>query len=145
MPAATHEIEFRASPAAVMDVLVDFERYPEFIPEMRSVRVVRSEDEIWEVAFTLELIRRVQYTLRLERDGASALRWSMVEGIFRANDGRWHLEPTDDGATRARYEIDLDAGLFLPGSLVQTLVTRMLPDMLERFKGRIEDSGSAAE
>ena len=138
MPAATHEIEFQAPMSAVMNVLVDFERYPDFLPEMRSVRILRREEETWEVAFTLELIRRIQYTLRLERDGESALRWSMVEGIFRSNDGRWCLEAGEEGVTRARYEIDLDPGIFLPGSLVQTLVTRQLPEMLERFKERIE-------
>jgi len=144
MPAAAHEIEFAAPPGAVMEVLVDFERYPEFLPEMRAARVLRRDDHSWEVAFTLELIRRVQYTLRLERDGESSLRWSMVEGIFRSNDGAWRLAPQGADATVARYEIDLDPGLYLPGSFVQTLVTRLLPEMLGRFKARIEDPDRAS-
>ncbi len=139
MPSATQTIEVDVSPRAVLAVIADFRSYPDFLPHVRSTRVVRQDDAGWEVEFELNLIRPVRYTLRLERQDPPGLRWSLVSGLFRSNDGSWVLESLDDGArTRATYSIDLQIGVFLPGSLVNTLVGKELPQMLQAFKARAE-------
>ncbi len=139
MPSTHQSIEIDAAPDRVLAVITDFLRYPEFLSHVRGTRVVRQDAVSWEVEFELNLIRPVRYTLRLEQQGAEGLTWSLVSGVFRSNDGSWKLEPLEGGTrTRATYQIDLQIGVFLPGSLVNTLVGKELPDMLLAFKRRVE-------
>ena len=137
MPAAVQTIDVGVAPAALMAVLVDFEHYPDFLDDIVATRILRRHGDVWEVAFEIEVIRTLRYTLRLERHGDERLSWSLVEGLFHQNDGSWTLEPTEAG-TRATYRIDLKTGMFVPGSLLTSLVGTNLPDMLQRFKDRAE-------
>lgn len=144
MPAASRSIEIDVPPASLMAVIVDFGRYPEFVPDMARSTVLRHDGAVWSVAFTLRLIRNLEYTLLLEQVDPLHLRWSMVEGVFKANNGGWELEPLDEGRrTRATYSIDLDLGMFVPGSVMKTIVEINLPAMLEAFKRRAEGQHSA--
>ncbi len=143
MPAASTTIEINVPPAVLMGVITDFEAYPSFVTDMQSSRVVshevEGEREVWTVAFTLNMIRKLSYTLRLERRGQESVRWSLVEGSFRTNEGGWTLAPLDGGArTLATYEVDLDVGMFIPGSVMKTLVQHNLPSTLAAFKARAE-------
>ncbi len=141
MPCANQTIQVDVPPERFLAVLTDFHRYPDFLNHVRATRVLREEEAAWEVEFELNLIRPVRYILRLEQLASNGLKWSLVSGLFRSNDGSWTLEPMDDGkGTRATYTIDLQIGVFLPGSLVNTLVGRELQDMLQAFKLRAESA-----
>lgn len=141
---ATRTIEVDAPVAAMMAVLTDFERYPEFLPEIERARTLARENTAWEVSFTLSLIRRFHYTLRLLREpgaspGAERLSWSLVEGSFRANSGAWDLEPLDGGARcRATYTIDLRTGMYVPAAIINSLLTERLEQMMASFRTRAE-------
>ncbi|MCB9778363.1 MAG: SRPBCC family protein [Alphaproteobacteria bacterium] len=142
MARAHAEIEIDAPPAAVMAVLVDWESYPAFLPWIDAVSVLRRErgmrQEAWEVRFDLQLIRPLHYTLRLEREGEVGLRWTLVEGIFRANDGGWALQPLDEGTrTRAAYDISLQVGSYVPAGILRSLTARDLPDLLVRVRDEV--------
>ncbi len=139
MPSATRTIEIEAPPSVVMGVITDFPSYPSFLPDMKEARVVRHTDHEWEVAFALALIRDLHYTLRLVQSSPLAISWSLVEGAFQANDGRWVLEPRSNGTrTFASYTISIQVATFLPGSIVKGLVDLALPNTLVRFKTEAE-------
>lgn len=139
MPRAQHTVEIDAPPAQVMAVLTDFASYPSFLPDMSAAEVVRHAGEVWEVRFRLRLIRELEYTLQLTRTGDRALRWTLLEGAFKSNEGGWSLAPLDGGArTRADYEIDVSLGLFVPGNILRSLVERSLPETLRAFKAESE-------
>jgi ribosome-associated toxin RatA of RatAB toxin-antitoxin module len=143
MPQAIHTIEIDAPPAAVMSVLVDFPSYPGFLPGMELAEVVGHQGDVWEVRFRLRLIRELAYTLRLERDGDRGLSWTLIEGVFRSNEGGWSLQPLDAGArTRATYRIDVAVGVYVPGNIVRSLVEQQLPSTLTAFKAEIERRAS---
>ncbi|MBM4392505.1 MAG: SRPBCC family protein [Deltaproteobacteria bacterium] len=143
MPAARQSIDIDVSPDKVMSVITDFAAYPRFVPEMLESTVLRREAAAWVVKFAVRVVRRIDYTLRLEQVSPTQLRWSLVEGTFRANNGGWDLAPLDGGArrTRADYFIDLDVGMFVPGSVMKTLVEKSLPATLAAFKGEAERRG----
>lgn len=139
MPAAHHSTEINAPLAVVMATITDFAAYPSFLPDMRSAEVLRQGDGVWEVRFTVSLIRELVYTLKLTAVGPNLLRWTLLEGAFRSNEGSWELTPLDDGArTRADYRIDLSVGIYVPGNIIRSLVDRGLPDTLRRFKAEAE-------
>jgi coenzyme Q-binding protein COQ10 len=138
MPAAARSIDIDAPLPVVMAVIVDFDAYPRFLPDIEHVDILRSGPTEWEVRFTAKVIRRLVYTLRLVKPSEQVLHWSLVEGVFRANDGSWSLEPLDGGGTRARYEIDIQVGIYVPGNILHSLVDQSLPDTLGRFKAEAE-------
>lgn len=143
------ELDFDAPLSLVLEVLEDFERYPELLPDFVSARVLAREPKAFEVAFSLRVVRVLSYTLRLVEepidDGGVVLRWTLVEGAFRTNDGRWTLRPTRGGqSTHAVYEIALRPGMFIPRTLENSLVRHTLPAMLSAFKKRAEELALAA-
>lgn len=122
-----------------MAVITDFSAYPSFLPEMEEATVLRYDGQVWIVRFALRVLRRLDYTLRLEARSPTVLRWSLVEGAFKANNGGWDLTPLGEGdRTRADYHVDLDVGTFVPGSLMKTLVHSSLPATLAAFKKEAE-------
>lgn len=137
-------IEVDAPPAALMAVLTDFGAYPRFLADMEEASVLRHDGAEWTVRFVLHVIRRLEYTLRLVQEGPLRLHWSLVEGVFKANSGSWQLEPLDEGArTRATYDLELDLGMFLPGSVQKTLVEHNLPATMVAFKAEAEARAAA--
>lgn len=144
MPSATREIEIDVTPEELMGVITDFESYPEFIPEMVSARVVRQHGDTWEVAFGIHVVRRLDYTLKLIRVSPTRIEWKLVSGVFKSNEGSWNLVALEGGTrTHAEYSVDIQVGMFLPGSLVRSLVGKTLPAMLAKFKDRAESTVGA--
>ena len=139
MPSARHQADIDAKPADVMAVILDFESYPKFLPEIERCEVVRSAPGEWDVRFTVKVVKRLNYTLRIERVSETQMRWHMIDGVFKSNDGGWDLTPVDDGQrTQALYHIDLQVGMFVPSSIMRSLVDRSLPDTVKRFKAEAE-------
>ena len=138
MPTAHHTIEMRAPSQVVMATITDFGAYPSFLPDIESAEILRQGDGEWEVRFTLRLIRQLVYTLKLTQVGPTLLRWTLLEGAFRANAGRWELTPLAEDLTRADYHIDVSVGMYVPGNIVRSLVDRGLPETLSRFKAEAE-------
>ena len=144
MPSATREIEIDVTPEELMGVITDFESYPEFIPEMVSARIVRQHGDTWEVAFGIHVVRRLDYTLKLIRVSPTRIEWKLVSGVFKSNEGSWNLIALEGGTrTHAEYSVDIQVGMFLPGSLVRSLVGKTLPAMLAKFKDRAESTVGA--
>ena len=139
MPSASRTIEIDVSPDELMAVITDFECYPDFIPEMVAAKLVRQTGDIWEVAFGIHVVRRLDYTLKLKKMSPTHVEWSLVKGVFKENNGSWKLTALDGGSrTKAEYTVDIKVGMFLPGSLVRSLVGKSLPNMLDKFKARAE-------
>ena len=139
MPSASKSVEIDVSPEEFMKVVLDFESYPEFIPEMVAAKIVGQTGDVWEVAFGIHMVRRLDYTLKLTKASPTRVEWKLVTGVFKKNQGSWNLRPLDGGTrTHADYTVDIQVGMFLPGSLVKTLVGKSLPSMLQTFKARAE-------
>ena len=55
--ATTQTIDINVPRDDFFDVIRDYARYPEFLDEMESVRVIRSEGGVSDVEFTLNVIK----------------------------------------------------------------------------------------
>ncbi|MCP4809739.1 MAG: hypothetical protein GY913_24960 [Proteobacteria bacterium] len=139
---AVRELSVQVPPTAFMAVLTDFVSYPDFLPDMEGARVLSEQGDAWEVSFSLRLIRQLDYTLRLVRtvgdEGHQRLEWTMVQGVFRENRGSWTLAPTATGGTLALYELDVAVGMYVPRSILNSLLTTKLTATLDAFKLRAE-------
>jgi len=134
MPTARKSVEIQASPEQIMDVLTDFESYPTFLPEIKHTELLETDGQEWEVKFTVDVIRHLDYTLRLIKVSDTVLKWSLVEGVFRSNEGSWELQSLSQCVTLATYDIEIEIGMYVPGNILRSLVDNALGETLHRFK-----------
>ncbi len=139
MPGATKAILIEAPIEKVFGIITDYEKYVEFLPEVKRIQIsARSGNQV-EVQHEVAMIATVRYTLRLTEDKPSRVSWSLVKGEFmRQNQGSWLLEAQGDGRTQATYSIEMTFGPLVPRAVVNALVETSLPKMLSAFKARAE-------
>ena len=141
MARVSRSIEIEVPPDAFTRVVQDYAHYPEFVPEVKAVRVGHRQGDAVEVTYWLDVkLRLFDFTLRHVMRSAGRIEWSLVRGgeFMRANEGAWTIEPTGSGGTLATYEIGIDLGPMVPGNLEKALADRGLPNMLANFKTRAE-------
>ena len=152
MAGAQRSIEVNVSPEDFFKVISDYEKYVDFIPEMKRIRVVRRDGNTAEVDYQVQVevggiaAKTVNYTLRHVEDAPRGLKWSMVKGeMMKSSDGSWTVESLGPNRVKATYWVDVGFGLLVPKSVSAALTERSLPKLLEAFKARAESlSGKGA-
>lgn len=134
-------IVVRAEPDAVMDVIADFEAYPEWQEEIREVEVLETDEDGWGTkvrfvvdakVFTTDLVLAYTY-------GPDQMRWELVEGSqVRRDDGAYLLEDLGDGTTRVTYELAVEPAIPLPGMLRRRAAQRIVDGALRDMRRRVE-------
>jgi len=141
MARASRSIEIDVPPEAFFRVVQDYARYPEFVPEVKSVRIGPRQGDAVEVTYWLDLkIQVYDFTLRHVGRFPERIDWELVRGgdFMRKNHGAWTLERTSKGGTLATYAIEIDMGPLVPGTFEKALAERGLPNMLANFKAQAE-------
>jgi coenzyme Q-binding protein COQ10 len=140
----TREVVVEAGIEAFFDVLIDYPRYPEFVPGIKActVRDVGGEKH---VEYELDVgLRRIRYVLRHEERRPTRVAWTLVSGdALKVSNGSWDLSP-EGARTKARYSVDIQVARLplVPQALVERMsdqLTRVqLPRTLEAFRARAE-------
>lgn len=139
MPGATRSIVISAPPDKCFDVIADYERYSEFLPEVKKTRAVNRRGNECDVQYEAEVVKLIKYTVHLKEERPTRVSWTYIDGDFmRDNKGGWLLEDLGDGKTKATYTVEITLGPLVPKSIVNALVDTSLPKLLENFKKRIE-------
>ncbi|MCE9673468.1 SRPBCC family protein [Myxococcus stipitatus] len=139
MPGATRTIVINAPVEKVFDVISNFERYPEFLPEVKEIRTSNRKGDTVDVHYKVDVVKTIRYTIRAVQERPRRLAWTYVEGeVMKDNKGSWLLEPEGEGKTRATYNVEMALGALVPKAIVNALVDTSLPKMLEAFKRRAE-------
>ncbi|MGH9106008.1 MAG: SRPBCC family protein, partial [Acidimicrobiales bacterium] len=115
----TERMVVRASPACCYQVLIDFERYPEWAADIKTVSVEERDEDgrPTQVAFRAAAFgRSTSYTLRYDYSGApSRLSWQQVRGdVTRRLDGSYDIYPSDDGSADITYHLVVELKVPLP-------------------------------
>lgn len=139
MPGAQRTIIFNASVEKCWSVISDYERYPEFLPEVKKIRTVNRRGNEVDVQYEADVVKIIKYTVHMREEAPKKVSWSFVDGEFmKNNQGGWVLEDAGNGTTRATYNIEVEVGMLVPKAVVNALVDTQLPKLLENFKKRIE-------
>ena len=141
MAQATKSITINVPPEKLFEVISDYEKYPEFLPEVKKVKVEGGQGSIKEVTYTVDIKAKViNYTLKHTAEKPTRVAWTMVKGeMMKGNDGTWLLKPgTAPGTTDATYNIDLKLSSLVPGFIEKALAESSLPALLANFKARAE-------
>jgi len=142
MAGATRSIVIHAPMDKVFAIISDYERYPEFLTEVKRIRTANRRGNEVDVQYEADIVKTIKYTLRLKEEKPDKVSWSFVEGEFmKDNKGGWLLEDLGNGQTKATYSIEVTLGALVPKTLVTALIDTQLPKMLEAFKKRAEKNG----
>lgn len=144
MAAVTKEMLVEAPLERFYDLVVDYARYPEFVPGIRACRVKTVGGEK-HVEYELDLgVKRIRYVLRMTERRPTSVVWSLVSGdMMKTSNGSWDLAAEGE-RTRARYAVDIQ--ISRPPLVPQAIVDRVsdeltriqLPKTLDAFKARAE-------
>ncbi len=141
MAGAEHSIEVDVTPEQFWEVISDYPRLPEFIPEIDAIEVERWDGKVAVVHYTTQMVKRIHYTLELTHHSKRDVRFRMVKSdMIKDIQGYWRLEDLPGDRTRATYHIELSVGRWVPRRLLDKVQQRSLPKMLKRFKERAEAS-----
>jgi uncharacterized protein YndB with AHSA1/START domain len=141
---ATDTITIAAPPDQVWAIATDIERYPEWAHDVKDV-VVTSRDADGRperVEFrTSALGRSTHYTLAYNyAEAPKALAWTMVKGdIQRSIDGAYRFQPTPDGGTEVRSDLEIELVVPLPG-FVKRRAERRILNAIKEMKAFAEGS-----
>src|SRR2546422_10373006 len=95
MAQASRSVTINVPPEKLFDVIVDYEKNPEFLPEGKKGKVEDGQGSIKEVTYMVDIKAKViTYTLKHTAERPTKLSWTMVKGeLVNGNDGAWTLNP----------------------------------------------------
>lgn len=127
----------------IMEVIVDYESYPDWADNIREVEVRETDDEgrgtvVW---YRVDArVMEMSYSLAYEYPDENRLTWTLHEADqLNALDGEYLLEPTDDG-TLVRYTLEVDLAIPVPGFLKKRAAKQIMETSLGELKNRVESS-----
>ena len=137
-------IVIEASAAEIMDVLTEYEAYPEWADVKSASVLERGEGGLAKkVAFQVDvpLLGKASYTLAYRYAPADAgLSWVTTEarGSVSNISGEYLLTEVDDRETKVIYRLSVELGVLLPGFVRSQGAKRVIENALEGLKRRVE-------
>jgi ribosome-associated toxin RatA of RatAB toxin-antitoxin module len=138
----TSSIVVSAEPAAIMDVISDFESYPSWAQGVKKAepRATGPDGRPEQVYFELDASPiKDAYTLRYDWAQEDSVRWTLVEGkMLKAMDGAYELDPRGDGSTEVTYRLAVDVAIPMIGMLKRKAEKVIIDTALKGLKKRVE-------
>lgn len=140
--ATSSSISIAAPPDQVMAVIADFESYPEWADQVKSVEVVDAGTggRAGQVRFTMDA-GAIKDTYTLDYDWAPddrSVTWQLVKGgIQRAQDGSYELVG-DGGSTTVTYRLSVEVNFPMIGMLRRKAEKVIIDTALKGLKKRVE-------
>ncbi len=139
MAGASRSIVFNAPIEKCFAVISDYERYPEFLPEVKRIRTSNRRGAEVDVQYEAEVVKIIKYTVHMHEEKPTKVSWTFIDGEFmKDNRGGWVLSAQAPDRTHATYNIAVEVGMLVPKTVINVLVDTQLPKLLENFKKRIE-------
>jgi ribosome-associated toxin RatA of RatAB toxin-antitoxin module len=130
---------FNCTPEQLFAVIADYERYPEFLTEVKSCRIVEIQGSKKLVEYEVSLIKTFKYSLWLSEVKPTEISWDFAGGdVFKTLNGYWKLSD-EAGRCRAVYYVDASFGLFVPKTITKSLLSMNLPNMMSAYHKRVSE------
>jgi uncharacterized membrane protein len=140
---STQSIVIEAPPEAIMAVIADFPRYPDWAGSVKSAEVVEDGPggRARRVAFTIDAkVFRDEYELEYDWSGDQRVSWHLVRGqMQRAQEGSYTLSPSG-GRTEVTYSLAVDLAMPMLGMLKRKAERVIMDTALKELKKRVEST-----
>jgi len=141
---ATEQVTIDAPTQRILDVLLDFERYPGWAADIKEVEVLERDDEGRGTLVryrTAAMGQSARYALAYDySDTPHSMAWKLTEGnIMRVLDGSYSFDATD-GGTLVTYHLEVDLLIPIPGFVKRRAEAKIMGTALRELKRRVEAS-----
>jgi coenzyme Q-binding protein COQ10 len=124
----------------IYKVITDYNSYPDFVDGVSSVNILEQDDNGARVEYSLNLIKKFTYIIKLTHSGQNHIVWELESGdIFKKNTGSWKLTDLGNGETEVVYQLDIEFKGFAPKAVVNKLVSGNLPKMMGQYHERAKN------
>ncbi|HOJ20484.1 MAG TPA: SRPBCC family protein [Armatimonadota bacterium] len=146
MPHFETSIVVNAPVAEVFALARDIERYPEFMPDVKSIRVTERSGKS-QVSEWVALVSQFRIEMKWSEEDiwdeeTYTCTWRQIKGDFQQYDGRWTFEPAPEGGTRMTMQVDYRYEVPLIGPMLKALVHKLMVqnanDILAALKKQAE-------
>lgn len=144
-------IVIAAAPGAILDVIADFDRYPDWAGEVKKVSVLSEDGDGWadQVEFTLSAgalkdTYVLEYDWDVGEDGTGVVSWHLVSGmVLKAMNGSYTLEEITAGSgsgteTAVSYRLSVEVKIPILGILKRKAEKVIIDTALTELKKRVE-------
>ncbi|GHF32010.1 cyclase [Streptomyces mashuensis] len=140
-------ITIEATPAEVMSVIADFDRYPEWTGEVKQAEVLQRDEQgrASEVRLVLDAgAIKDDHTLAYSWPEEGVVAWSLVKSqMLRQLDGSYSLRPLAGGAqTEVTYQLTVDVKIPMLGMIKRKAEKVIIDRALDGLKKRVEGTAS---
>ena len=145
---ASSTVNINAPQAVVWQVLIDFERYPEYFKRIDTCHITKREHGLLYAETYLKpqmFVKKLcQHTVSDISQGPTYLQWKMLDGNFTSVVGSWHLATVKDkkgnAVCEAQYTLEADPGPVIPSPLVSFLLHQIEHEVVSNFKKACEQT-----
>lgn len=147
MPTIQSSVEIDGPIDAVYALAKDIESFPQFMPDLKSVRVLeRSDDGQRVISEWVGTVKEFKTTIKWTQediwdDHAHTCVFSLIKGDYSKYSGEWVFVDLG-GRTRFDSEIEVEYDVPLIGALIKGIIAKKMKEnvenMLAAIKGRVE-------
>lgn len=135
--ASTTEV-FNCTPEQFYKIIADYEKYHEFLSEVKQCKILKSESNRKLVEYNVSVMKSFKYSLWMTETPNQGINWEFASGdLFKTSVGSWKLE-NEVGKTRATYTVEATFSMFVPGPIANALVSVNLPNMMSAYHKRVK-------
>jgi coenzyme Q-binding protein COQ10 len=143
MAEVNHVETFNCSPQEFFNILKDYEKYPEFLKEVKSCKIIEDKGVEKIVEYHISVVKDFSYTNRQFEKAPNQLHWKLIKGdLFKSMEGGWNLEEVvgkNGQQTKATYIIRAEFSMLVPGFMVKTVLSANLPAMMKAYQQRVKE------
>jgi ribosome-associated toxin RatA of RatAB toxin-antitoxin module len=140
---AEGSIQIAATPAEILEVIADFEAYPEWAG-VKTAEILEKDEDGWPRKVAMSISQMgfdASYTLEYDYlEDYGGLSWVSTEtsGALKRVEGEYVLEPAGDAATKVTYRLSIDLSVRVPGFLKRQGEKQAINTALDGLKKRVE-------
>jgi coenzyme Q-binding protein COQ10 len=144
MPQFSTKRRVKHSAAEMFDLVADVERYPEFVPLCRAMRVMRRtrnddrEVVVAQMTVAYKLIRET-FTSRVTLDRARLqILVEYLDGPFSRMENQWHFHPAPETTSEATCDVEFFISYEFKSRTLGLLMGAMFDAAFRRFASAFE-------
>ena len=111
--AQTQEV-FNCSIEEFYKLVADYEKYPEFLTEVKSVKIYKNSGDTKEMEYHVSLIKTFKYKLKVTEVANKSVNFEFIGGdVFKTMKGSWQLTD-NNGKCAVEYRVEATFGMLVP-------------------------------
>jgi ribosome-associated toxin RatA of RatAB toxin-antitoxin module len=127
---------FACTPEQFHKIVTDYEKYPEFLQEVKRCKVLKTEGHKKLVEYQVSVLKDFTYNLWMSEE-AHLVSWEFASGdIFKTMKGYWKIKD-EGGKTRGTYGVEATFGMLVPSPIAKAMVSVNLPNMIASYHKRV--------